>query len=59
MVLMYVRFPSSLQNVERLLFERGIDICQEAVCHWWKRFGPMFAADVRRQRVSWMKGFRQ
>ncbi|VWX48499.1 hypothetical protein NOVOSPHI9U_170016 [Novosphingobium sp. 9U] len=26
-VLMYVRFPLSLRNVEDLLFERGIDIC--------------------------------
>jgi putative transposase len=31
MVLMYVRFPPSLRNVEDLLFERGIDICYETV----------------------------
>jgi len=58
-VLMYVRFPLSLRNVEDLLFERGIDICHEIVRHWWNRFGPMFAADIRRQRVSRMEGFRQ
>jgi len=58
-VLMYVRFPLSLCNVENLLFERGIDICHETVRHWWNRFGPMFAADIRRQMVSRMKGFRQ
>lgn len=57
-VLMYVRFPLSLRNVEDLLFERGIDICHETVRHWWNRFGPLFAADVRRQRVSRMRGFR-
>lgn len=57
-VLMYVRFPLSLRNVEDLLFERGIDICHETVRLWWNRFGPMFAADIRRQRVSRMKGFR-
>ncbi len=56
---MYVRFPLSLRNVEDLLFERGIDICHETVRHWWNRFGPMFAADIRRQRVSRMRGFRQ
>ena len=56
---MYVRFPLSLRNVEDLLFERGIDICHETVRHWWNRFGPLFAADVRRQRVSRMRGFRQ
>ena len=30
-VLMYVRFPLSLRNVEDLLFERGIDNCRETV----------------------------
>jgi putative transposase len=57
--MMYVRFPLSLRNVEDLLFERGIDICHETVRHWWNRFGPVFAADIRRQRVSRMRGFRQ
>jgi putative transposase len=57
--MMYVRFPLSLRNVEDLLAERGIDICHETVRHWWNRFGPLFAADVRRQRVSRMRGFRQ
>lgn len=57
-VLMYVRFPLSLRNVEDLLFEQGIDICHETVRLWWNRFGPLFAADIRRQRVSRMKGFR-
>ncbi|RYY15461.1 MAG: IS6 family transposase [Alphaproteobacteria bacterium] len=58
-VLMYVRFPLSLRNVEDLLFERGIDICHETVRLWWNRFGPLFAGDIRRQRVSRMRGFRQ
>jgi len=57
-VLMYVRFPLSLRTVEDLLFERGIDICHETVRMWWNRFGPMFAGDIRRQRVSGMRGFR-
>ena len=43
-VLMYVRYPLSLRQVEDLLFERGIDICHETVRFWWNRFGPMFAA---------------
>jgi putative transposase len=58
-VVMYLRFPLSLRNVEDLLFERGIDICHETVRLWWNRFGPMFAGDIRRQRVSRMKGFTQ
>jgi hypothetical protein len=58
-VMMYVRFPLSLRNVEDLLFERGIDICHETVRMWRNRFGPMFAGDIRRQRVSRMRGFRR
>jgi putative transposase len=57
-VMMYVRFPLSLRNVEDLLFERGIDVCHETVRMWWNRFGPMFAGDIRRQRISRMRGFR-
>ena len=58
-VMMYVRFPLSLRNVEDLLFERGIDVCHETVRFWWNRFGPLFAADIKRQRISRMRGFRQ
>jgi putative transposase len=46
-VMMYVRFPLSLRNVEDLLHERGIDISHETVRFWWHRFGPMFAAEIR------------
>ncbi len=48
-VMMYIRFPLSLRNVEDLLFERGIDICYGTVRFWWNRFGPMFASDIRRE----------
>ena len=51
-VMMYVRFPLSLRNVEDLLHERGIDISHETVRFWWNRFGPMFAAEIRRKRIQ-------
>ena len=50
-VMMYVRFPLSLRNVEDLLHERGIDICHETVRYWWNRFGPMFAHEIRNKRI--------
>ena len=50
-VMMYVRFPLSLRNVEDLLHERGIDICHETVRYWWNRIAPTFAAEIRRKRV--------
>ena len=54
-VMMYVRYPLSLRNVEDLLHERSIDICHETVRLWWTRFGPMFAAEIRRKRVNRMR----
>ena len=57
-VMMYVRFPLSLRNVEDLLHERGIEISHETVRFWWNRFGPMFAAEIRKRRVSGMKSSR-
>jgi len=51
-VMMYVRYPLSLRQVEDILFERGIDICHETVRFWWNRFGPMFAAEIRKRRVQ-------
>jgi len=56
-VMMYVKFPLSLRNVEDLLHERGIDICHETVRFWWNRFGPMFAAEIRRKRVDHMRAY--
>jgi putative transposase len=56
-VMMYVRYPLSLRNVEDLLFERGVDICHETVRLWWNRFGPMFAGEIRRRRVQNIRAF--
>ena len=50
-VMMYIRYPLSLRQVEDMLFERGIDICHETVRYWWNRFGPMFAAAIRKRRL--------
>ena len=50
-VMMYVRYPLSLRQVGDLLFERGIAICHETVRLWWNRFGPIFAAEIRKRRV--------
>ena len=50
-VMMYIRFPLSLRNIEDLLHERGIDICHETVRYWWNRFGPLFAKEIRKKRM--------
>ncbi len=51
-VMMYIRYPLSLRQVEDLLFERGIEICHETVRFWWNRFGPMFASEIRKRRIQ-------
>ncbi len=56
-VMMYVRYPLSLRNVEDLLVERGIDICHETARLWWNRFGPMFAAEIHRKRVHHLRSY--
>lgn len=53
-VMLYVRFPLSLRNVEDLLHERGIDVSHEAVRFWWHRFGPIFASEIRKRRITGM-----
>ena len=57
-VMLYVRFPLSLRNVEDLLHERGVDVSHETVRFWWHRFGPMFAAEIRKRRIEGMKSSR-
>ena len=57
-VMLYVRFPLSLRNVEDLLHERGVDVSHETVRFWWHRFGPMFAAEIRKRRIEGMQSSR-
>ena len=54
-VMMYIRFPLSLRNVEDLLHECGIDVSYESVRFWWNRFGPTFAAEIRKRRVQQLR----
>ena len=51
-VMLYIRFPLSLRNVEDLLHERGIEISHETIRFWWNRFGPMFASEIRERRAE-------
>ena len=39
------------------MHERGIDICHETVRFWWNRFGPVFAAEIRRKRINRMRSY--
>ena len=58
-VMLYIRFPLPLRNVEDLLQRRGIEISQETVRYWWNRFGLILAVELRRKRVGRMRGRKQ
>ena len=51
-VMLYVRFPRSLRNVEDLLHERGVDLSYESVRYWWHRFGSQFARQFKKRRAG-------
>jgi putative transposase len=57
-VMLYVRFPLSLRNVEDLFHERGIDVSHETMRYWWLGFGPMFASEIRKRRIEGMQSGR-
>ena len=50
-----MRFPLSLRNVEDLLHEGGIEVSHDALRFWWNRFGPIFAAELRKKRTGRMR----
>jgi len=56
-VMMYIRFPLSLPNVEDLLHERGIDISHETVRFWWNRFGPLMAVEIKQKRIQQLRTY--
>jgi transposase-like protein len=54
-VMLYVRFPLSLRNVEDLLHERGVDVSYESVRYWWRRFDSKFASEIKKRRAGGMQ----
>jgi putative transposase len=57
-VMLDVRYPPSLRNVEDLPHDRRIDVTHETVRFWWSRFGTIFAAEIRRSWVQAMRHIR-
>lgn len=54
-VMMYLRFPLSLRNVEDLLHERGVDVRHESVRLWVDRIGLIFADNIRVRRAGYLR----
>ena len=50
-VWLYFRFHLSLRDVEELLAERGVSVTYETIRAWTAKFGPSYAAGLRRRRA--------
>ena len=40
------------------MHERGVGISNETVRFWWRRFGPMFAWEIRKRRIEGLRSSR-
>ena len=49
-VWLYFRFTLSFRDVEDLMAERGIDVSYETIRYWTRKFGGMFAQNLRKVR---------
>ncbi len=49
-VWLYHRFALSLRDVEELLLTRGVVVTYETIRSWCAKFGPDYAAQLRRRR---------
>lgn len=50
-VWLYFRFTLSIRDVEELLAQRGVELSRETVRCWVIKFGPLIAANLRRERA--------
>ncbi len=51
-VRLYFRFPLSLRMVEDMLLERGIVVSYETIRRWGRKFGSVYAKQLRRKKPS-------
>ena len=49
-VWLYFRFTLSLRDVGELLAQRGIEVSYETIRCWTRKFGQVFASNLRRSR---------
>jgi putative transposase len=49
-VRLYHRFPLSFRDVEELMLVRGVIVTHETIRQWCAKFGPVYAAGLRRRQ---------
>ncbi len=50
-IMLYVRYPLSLRQVEDILHHRGIDITHETIRYWWTKLGPAIMKELKKKRA--------
>jgi putative transposase len=50
-VWLYHRFPLSLREVEEMMMARGVLVTYESIHQWCRKFGQIFANELRRRRA--------
>ena len=51
-VWLYHRFPLSFREVEELMLVRGVIVSYETIRQWCAKFGPVYAAGLRRRHLD-------
>jgi putative transposase len=54
-VMMYIRCPLSLRNIEDLFHEREINVCHGSIRLWIGPFGTLFASQIRGRRSNYLR----
>ncbi len=49
-VWLYFRFPLSYRNIEEMMAVRGVRVTYETVREWCRKFGALYAAQLRKSR---------
>ena len=51
-VWLYFRFTLSYRDIEDLMAQRGIDVSYETIRMWTRKFGWLFAHNLRKSRAA-------
>ena len=51
-VWLYYRFALSYRDVEEMMAKRGVQLTYETVRKWCEKFGPLYAAQLRKKRAK-------
>lgn len=51
-VWLYYRFPLGFRDIEEVMAKRGVQLTCETVREWCRKFGPLYAAQLRKKRAK-------